>query len=257
MNEAAKTADAALSGLLVVDADGRLLAGDIAASGLLAEGPGAPRSLQEIAGGHRAAEALRQIAEGQPEITIELGPTAMRIRRLAGPSGVIALVSFLTEAEGLPHDGLTGLPDRRAIPIRLHAWRSSTTGRRHSYAVLFLDLDNFKRINDEHGHAAGDRVLVAVAQRLLHCVRDGDLVVRYGGDEFLLLLRGVETSDAAQPVIERLRQCLVEPIAVDSAALHVSASVGVAIGDLDSRTIEDAIDAADRDMYAHKRRRPK
>lgn len=257
MNEAAKSTAAGCRGLLVVDSAGRLLAGDTAASGLFAAEHGAPLSLHDIAADNQVAEALQRVISGEPDVILDLGAAAIRIRRLVGPDGVFALVSFAPEAEVLPRDGLTGLADRRAIPSRLNAWRSQSPGRPLSYAVLFLDLDDFKRINDEHGHAVGDQVLIAIAQRLIHCVREGDLVLRYGGDEFVLLLRGVETSEAAHPVIQRLRQCLVEAIEVDALVLPVSASIGVAIGVLESRSVEDAIDAADRDMYARKRRRPK
>ena len=128
----------------------------------------------------------------------------------------------LTEQLGL-RDPLTGLANRTLF--KESAARLLDEGRRE-VSVLYVDLDDFKGVNDRLGHAAGDRVLVAVAERLSACTRSGDVVARLGGDEFALLLPGAP--DAARHVGERLLRALAEPLEINGAALTIQASVGLA-----------------------------
>jgi diguanylate cyclase (GGDEF)-like protein len=179
------------------------------------------------------------------------------LRRLDGEHGPLALVTLRRGTPPLALDALTGLPDRRAIAQRIESWRRVTSTSSPRFAVLFLDLDDFKRINDEHGHAAGDRVLELFAARLVECVREEDLVVRYGGDEFVLLLKSVASVDGAAPVVDRVKACACEAISFGDLKLQIGATIGVAIAEHAEQPIEDVIAAADRDMYARKRRRPK
>jgi diguanylate cyclase (GGDEF)-like protein len=147
------------------------------------------------------------------------------------------------------HDALTGLPNRVLFMDRLgreivHAERDG-----HRFAVLLLDLDRFKLINDSLGHAAGDRLLVDVAQRLSAGVRDVDTVARTGGDEFLLLIADTcDLSDVAA-VAAKICKALSEPLRVNSADVHTSASIGISVYPADASGADALIARADEAMY--------
>ncbi len=150
------------------------------------------------------------------------------------------------------YDVVTGLPNRKLFVDRLRHWleRAGREGERG--ALLFLDLDHFKRINDGYGHEVGDLFLSAVSDRLLHSVREGDIVARLGGDEFTLLLPGVggaaEAGRAAADVLERLRQ----PLRVGDESLVADASVGIALYPSDGTEAAVLLRKADSAMYRAK-----
>ena len=126
------------------------------------------------------------------------------------------------------HDGLTGLLNRRAMEEVLLAQMQRSRRTSEPFAVLMLDLDHFKSINDRHGHAAGDRALKHTAAALRAQLREVDAVSRFGGEEFLVLMPGA-TVETARPVAERLRESLVsDPPSIDDATLLLSASIGIA-----------------------------
>jgi diguanylate cyclase (GGDEF)-like protein len=249
------TAPGTAEAVCLVDQRGQVVAADAAAGdwlGTLELGPVA-----------KALEWLFAEENGlsdDSEINVN-GPAGthihIRLRRLDGDAGPLALVTFRRDANVFASDALTGLPDRRAIADRIANWRGSGGGTSPRFAVLFLDLEDFKRINDDHGHAAGDRVLEELAQRLIRCVRDEDLVARYGGDEFVLLLKDVATAAEAESVIERLQQCVRHTIELGELRLQVGATIGVAVSESPSQPVDELIAAADQDMYARKRRRLK
>ncbi len=112
------------------------------------------------------------------------------------------------------HDPLTGLPDRSFLFDRIETLLHGDRFTDRSFAVVFTDVDHFKRINDRFGHLVGDQVLCEVATRLRKCVREGDHVTRFGGDEFVLLLEQIETLHDVAPIVERIRAAIAEPFSM-------------------------------------------
>lgn len=158
------------------------------------------------------------------------------------------------------HDSLTGLVNRARFESRLHELlepgsSSQRLGQSRQIAVLFIDLDGFKPVNDTYGHAAGDAVLVAVADRLRDSTRGSDLIARLGGDEFAVLLE-VRDHDEVTTVSDRILSSLKRPIPHDGQQLHIGASIGIAdthIGaDIASKTAAELLHAADLAMYSAK-----
>jgi diguanylate cyclase (GGDEF)-like protein/PAS domain S-box-containing protein len=155
------------------------------------------------------------------------------------------------------YDVLTGLPNRRLLIERLDAMvvRAHTGGGLG--AVLFIDLDNFKTINDARGHAIGDVMLKHAAQRVAAVLRQGDTVARLGGDEFVVLLENLgrdvqRATGAAQSVAEKIRAALAEDVEIGGQLYHASASIGVALPLRDGRTGQDLLREADTAMYRAK-----
>lgn len=120
-------------------------------------------------------------------------------------------------------------------------------------AVLFLDLDGFKQVNDEHGHEAGDAVLCALAQRTLESIRECDTLARKGGDEFFVILEGLQDVTAASVVAERIVEAVARPVAYHDRLLRVGVSVGLAVSPDHGQTVETLLRSADAAMYAAKR----
>jgi diguanylate cyclase (GGDEF)-like protein/PAS domain S-box-containing protein len=153
------------------------------------------------------------------------------------------------------HDLLTGLDNRRAFLSTLEQAieRSRVTAR--SLAVLYIDLDGFKQINDRLGHEVGDGVLRGVAEQLRRSVLGGDVIGRLGGDEFAAVLRDVGSTEQAEAVVRRILRTFGEPLEVGGHLLRVAASVGIAIAGEEELTGEQLLHQADLAMYAAKRRR--
>lgn len=147
------------------------------------------------------------------------------------------------------HDDLTGLPNRRAVKERLRGWLALAGERGGELAVVFVDLDQFKVINDALGHAVGDNVIRAVAERLTEAVGPGVTLGRFGGDEFMLLA----DADAVDRVVASVHRAVAEPIEVVGTTQFLSASVGIAIGPRDGTDPDTLIRSADAAMYEAKR----
>ena len=148
-------------------------------------------------------------------------------------------------------DDLTGLVNRREALAQISDWLAQSNARRAELAVAFCDIDEFKGVNDSLGHAMGDRLLQLVAERIRACVRSGDTVARVGGDEILLILRGVQDLDAATAVAEKVRRAVAEPLLIDGQQASATVSIGVAM--VEARDDVDALVArADRAMYLAK-----
>ncbi len=151
------------------------------------------------------------------------------------------------------HDSLTGLQNRSAFHRRFEHSLSRVRSRGGAVALLFIDLDGFKKINDGHGHKVGDEVLRCVARRLAHAVRGSDTVARLGGDEFLVMLDTDVEGDLVGHIGARIISALAEPMDVDGLALRVGASIGVAMHPPLEGDIELLMTQADQAMYAAKR----
>ena len=147
------------------------------------------------------------------------------------------------------HDALTGLPALRLANDRLDMALRSARHHRQSFALMFIDLDGFKAINDSHGHHVGDSTLSEIARRLSGCVASEDTVARVGGDEFLVLLAPPTDASKAAAVAQRMRDALSEPIRHRALVLSVGASIGVAMFPDDGENAEVLKVQADRAMY--------
>jgi len=150
------------------------------------------------------------------------------------------------------HDFLTGLPNRMLLNDRIEHAIALAPRHNKKVAVLFLDLDGFKHINDSLGHSIGDKLLQSVAERLVACVRSADTVSRQGGDEFVVLLSEMENPEDAAITARRLLQAIAEPHLIDGHDLHVTSSIGVSVYPDDGQDAETLIKNADTAMYQAK-----
>lgn len=150
------------------------------------------------------------------------------------------------------HDFLTGLPNRLLLRDRLNQAIAQSKRRGSLIAILFLDLDGFKHINDSLGHSVGDKVLQSVANRLLGCIRDPDTVSRQGGDEFLIVLQDLKRAEEAGILATRVLESVAEIHTIDSHELLITTSIGISIYPDDGLTAETLIQNADTAMYQTK-----
>ncbi len=195
----------------------------------------------------RRAEDGRLLVDG---IVVEITERKHAAEALAAAQQQLEHIAY--------HDPLTGLPNRVAFQERLE----EAVAESPALAVLFVDLDDFKLINDSFGHQAGDELLTAVAARLRHATRAEEVVARHGGDEFLLLVPGPEGPDgeidlegaryAGEAVARRIRRALREPFVVSDVEIFVSATVGISLYPLDAPDTETLLKHADTAMYKAK-----
>jgi len=151
------------------------------------------------------------------------------------------------------YDALTGLPNRLLLADRLRQAMVQTRRRGQLLAVMLLDLDGFKTVNDRHGHDAGDQVLTTLASRMKCVLREGDTLARLGGDEFVAVLLDLGDAGASVPVIKRLLESAAEPVQIGESTLRVSASVGVTFfGQGESLDVDQLLRQADQAMYRAK-----
>ena len=164
-----------------------------------------------------------------------------------------ALIDSHARIEVLAHrDTLTNLPNRALAKDRLEQLLSQARRHQHAVAVMFLDLDNFKTVNDSLGHGAGDTLLCLVSERLLSCVRDSDTVARLAGDEFLLLLGDVQDEEAITAVATKVMQQLARPFSINALDVVATASLGIAVYPRDGADMDGLLKNADLAMYRAK-----
>jgi diguanylate cyclase (GGDEF)-like protein/PAS domain S-box-containing protein len=270
--------DAATIGLMTLDLDGRVLEANDVVEHVLGYPHGAlhGRALPgELADGDETLRRVHALAAGDAdrcELEHRLRSydgsfvwcrTVMALVRnsTGGPDHVTAMVENIDDRKRAEadlvrrttHDPLTTLPNREHFLLRLaDARRTCTPGL--GVGVVFIDIDNFKQVNDSYGHDAGDELLIAVAQRLRAALRPTDLVARFGGDEFLVLAVGLsEGRDAAQ-LAWRLAGSLHTPFAVAGRPISVTASFGAAFSRDHEEPDEDLVRKADAAMYSAKNR---
>lgn len=151
------------------------------------------------------------------------------------------------------HDFLTGLPNRMLLHDRLGQALAHATRSGEMVAVVSLDLDNFKQVNDRHGHALGDQYLIEIASRLSHTLRESDSVTRVGGDEFLLIFPGIKGREQIARLVTRLCDAVMAPMILEGKDFSPGCSVGVALYPLDGESPGELIVNSDRAMYSAKR----
>ena len=150
------------------------------------------------------------------------------------------------------HDELTGLPNRSLLQDRFHQAMSQAERHHKPLALLMVDLDEFKRVNDRLGHASGDKLLQAVTLRLTKGIRGADTVCRYGGDEFVIMLPEIDSPNIAATLAVEIGGRLSEPYIIDGHKIHMAVSVGVAVYPGDGQTFDDLMKQADIAMYRAK-----
>jgi len=154
------------------------------------------------------------------------------------------------------HDELTNLPNRHLLLDRFSLAAALAERHDQHVAVLFLDLDRFKHVNDTLGRSVGDKLLQQVAQRLVACIRASDTACRYGGDEFVVLLSELAAKDGAVVVADNIRAHLAAPYLIDGAQITVTTSLGMAMYPVDAQGLDELLQVADLAMYRDKARRP-
>ena len=174
----------------------------------------------------------------------------MRVEIRSQMNSLHAKQQQLTHLAG--HDTLTGLPNRMRFMEQLDASILKASASGEKLAVIFVDLDGFKQINDRLGHSAGDRTLVVVAQRLRAALRETDIVARLGGDEFIVLMDGVCAAQELHDVAGRVQAAMDEPIVLGAHRMTVGASMGISEFPVDGGDAEDLLGKADAAMYAAK-----
>lgn len=194
--------------------------------------------------------------------TVVFNNTVVPARKLN--DGFYLLTSDITEFKKLQeiykydanHDRLTGLPNRRAVDHYLENYRNPSYKKFSGVSVLFFDLDNFKQINDTHGHDVGDKTLIAFARIVNSLIRRDDFFARLSGDEFLLIMEGFkDTGKESRALVEKIRQALLEKVIINETAITLQTSIGVAVQkDVNSIDIDKLIIEADKDMYLNKRK---
>lgn len=153
-------------------------------------------------------------------------------------------------------DDLTGLPNR--VHFKTSLQDALDRAKRHGamLALVYMDLNKFKAVNDKYGHGAGDQVLITIAQRLTHSIRRVDKVARIGGDEFVAILEGIKADGEVQVVVDKLRATFDQPFEVDGQSHNVGVSIGVSCYPKDTQDMEELINLADRAMYQAKKSTP-
>ncbi len=268
--------DNAADAIVTVDARGTVLSANRATAALFGYPPALLPGLAftALVPGHGDEDGLgllARLADGRPEERQRDGlnaqgepmplAVAVSIVDLAGERLYVCILRDLTEQQRAQarihrlahHDPLTGLENRHALGMRLEQQLAQARRTRQPLAVLFIDLDHFKKINDSLGHQAGDELLVGAAARMKDLLRDVDTLARLGGDEFIIVLGGPLSPDSVSAVAVRLVASLQQPYRLAGTTAHSGASVGVALFPEDGHDPDTLLRHADMAMYAAKR----
>jgi len=151
-------------------------------------------------------------------------------------------------------DSLTGVANRAFFFTRARRVLKESAKKKTSFALIYIDLNNFKSVNDVHGHVTGDKLLKALGERMRHSLKKEDIIGRIGGDEFIVLLNSSDYS-TAEKVIERLRNSICRPFFVDGKSFTMDFSAGVAVYPQDGETVEELVIKADKRMYESKKQK--
>lgn len=204
--------------------------------------------------------SMRRLAPDGVWCTVEVTLVPRQAADSARVVGWYGLIYDVTRRENVTlelrdkatHDALTGLPNRLLFHERLnHAIRNAVR-RKTSVAVMFIDLDNFKRINDVMGHAAGDLFLREMARRITGAIRSIDTVARLGGDEFVVLAEEVDSPETAALIADKVLEALLQPVTIGHETVSAGGSIGIAMGPQDGDTGEALLQAADAALYEAK-----
>jgi diguanylate cyclase len=218
------------------------------AAGKTAPGPAARQALPDLKTFTKVINEWKQLvksAQHQLEILTDLN--------IGLQKEIAVLVQKEAQARhSAYHDGLTGLPNRSLLLDRFHQARADAQRRRKPLALLLLDLDNFKHVNDRLGHASGDKLLQAVALRLTKGIRGADTACRYGGDEFVIMLPVIHGPAIAATLALEIGKRLGEPYLIDGHRIQMAASIGVAVYPDDGQTFDNLMKQADRALYRGK-----
>ena len=218
----------------------------------------AARAHALLADGYWCGEIWNRRKNG--EVFAEMQTISMVPDAHGRPKSYVALFTDITPMKDYQHqleqvahfDGLTSLPNRVLLADRLQQALTQSLRRERSVAVVYLDLDGFKAVNDLHGHGLGDELLVALATRMKAALRDGDTLARIGGDEFVAVLVDLDHVQDAEPVLERLLKAAAAPVLLANTVLQVSASIGVTIYPQDGAEADLLLRHADQAMYTAK-----
>ena len=194
---------------------------------------------------------------GKDFIWLDLRASKVEFQGHKSVLGILRDISKQKEAEELiwqqaNFDSLTGLPNRRMFRDRLEQEIKNSERNSSILAVLFLDLDHFKEVNDTLGHNKGDVLLVEAAKRLKECVRDTDTVARLGGDEFVILLNHIEDSTGLDKITKNILDQMCKPFELGLDPVYISASIGITLYPIDATEFEELLKNADQAMYAAK-----
>jgi diguanylate cyclase (GGDEF)-like protein/PAS domain S-box-containing protein len=236
---------------------GKPIASLLAAQGDRADMEAMCRELLESAEGNKTT--LVNIARNGRTIHCEWYNTPL-VDGSGAVTGFASLVQDITERLNTErtihymahHDALTGLPNRRLMQDRLNQAIMAARRKQRHVAVLFLDLDRFKVVNDTLGHDTGDFILKDVARRLITCVREVDTVSREGGDEFVLILPDLERPENARVVADKILQELARPVEIGGHEIHVTPSIGISHYPNDATDVHQLLKHADNAMYQAK-----
>jgi len=249
-------------GIALLDAEGATIESNATVSELL--GPGArivagdDREFREIAAGRGTTYVFEREVR-RDDGTVRWAEINVSIVAVSAPSNVVAvaMVRDVTERKAVDdrlryaatHDQVTSLPNRTEFIHHLEGVIAQRRGGSDNYAVLFIDLDDFKVANDRFGHHAGDRLLIVTARRLLSLRGPNDLVARFHGDEFAVLLGSVSGAPAAYAFAQQVQDVLRAPVQIDGNAVSVTSSAGVVVGTDAYVRAEDVVRNADAAMY--------